>query len=429
MTKDQLHQWYEWLLAFLIFLIPSNLFLKFWVEEAYVHGLLVDYLLPKVYVSDLVILAILGLWSWELFQTPKRGKNAWFKLRLWKTPGLGFAFLVGIFIVRQFLTEYPLASVWYLVKLGEMALLGLFLFHHQLLLHSKLLFWSLAVTLFFQATLGLYQFQTQQSLFSYYTLGETNLSQTLGLAKGVFQGAEKTLPYGTTAHPNILGGVLAIYLLLLTCASKLARIKASVFHGSLAALVLITLFLTQSVSAGVTLVIGLLVIQLNRRGWLALNPYLVIGGLLLVALSPLIIHQLAQQATHPSLSRRDFLNQAAVRSIIDRPLMGVGLNNFTASVERYGRSAEIVRFVQPVHHSGLLWLSETGILGLSLVAILGLKWRVHLKSVAGALLPFLPIFVLDHYLLTQQTGLLLGVIGIAILAVTQSRRGVSADRS
>ena len=60
-------KFYPWLIAFLIFFIPTNLFFKFTIPTAYVDGLLVDYLLPKIYASDLIILSMLAMWICEVW--------------------------------------------------------------------------------------------------------------------------------------------------------------------------------------------------------------------------------------------------------------------------------------------------------------------------------------------------------------------------
>jgi hypothetical protein len=96
-----------------------------------------------------------------------------------------------------------------------------------------------------------------------------------------------------------------------------------------------------------------------------------------------------------------------------QPLVGVGLNQFTSRVEQYTQIREVVRFVQPVHHLGLLWLAETGLLGL--MFLLWVLLEIKNKKLILPILILLPIAVLDHYLLTQNQGLLLGVVLFSLL--------------
>ena len=104
----------------------------------------------------------------------------------------------------------------------------------------------------------------------------------------------------------------------------------------------------------------------------------------------------------------------------DNLMLGVGLNTFTAKVESYTSNPEVVRFIQPVHHIGYLLVAETGLLGIVLMASVLILLIRHKKIKDTSLfnkrflfLSTLPIMVLDHYLLTNQTGLLLLVLLVA----------------
>jgi O-antigen ligase len=401
------------LLACTLFLIPANLFLKFFEQTAYVNGLLIDYLLPKLYASDLPILAL--LWAWV-------GELAWHKQK--KTPEkkiqrVSLYFIITIlltlgFFFRQYAAEKSFAAIWFFLKLLEMGALATFLYYKRdVWQKNTVLPLVLAGTLLFQSIVGIWQFNTQKSFFpSYLWLGEVHLQQPLGLAKGNFNGVEKVLPYGTTAHPNILAGFLVIGILLLLAQLKTQKINIftrSVF-GITCLFAIVTLYLTQSYSAWLALLIGVLFIF-----WPKLTRFFAsIKGLILLLcifiISPFVIHFASQYfLKDTSFQRRNFLNAAALRMIIDRPFIGVGLNNFTAEVEKYSETREIVRFTQPAHNVPLLWLAETGLLGVSLLgSIFFSLWKKKiLKVMVIPILILSPILVLDHYLLSQQTGLLL----------------------
>ncbi len=92
--------------------------------------------------------------------------------------------------------------------------------------------------------------------------------------------------------------------------------------------------------------------------------------------------------------------------ILDRPLLGAGLNNFTYHLENYVNRPEIIRFVQPAHHFIILWAAETGFLGVLLLftIIYKLSQNCHQNQLANALLILSPLLALDHYLLTITTG-------------------------
>ncbi len=388
---------YLLLICFIIFLIPSNLFFKINPGSAYLNGLLVDYLIPKFYLSDIFIILLLSLHLIEVIKNKP-------KLIFQTTNLIWISILFSLLVIRQIFTPYPLAAAWYLLKLIELGLLTYFLFTHQTLFRKSAIYFSIITTIIFQSSLSLWQFITQKSLLGFKPLGEPNLYNSTGLSKDMWWHTGRVLPYATTAHPNILGGVLAIFsLILITKSHHKILTKATVF------LSIIIIILTQSISAGLTLIWGLFFIFRKKVNWKILS----VIGMGIFFITPLLINKATKNFNYDSLTRRSYLQNAAIKIILDNPIMGVGLNQFTAKVEEYSQAQEIVRFVQPVHHLGLLWLAETGVLGGLLTWVLIKK--INLKKIALPLLLFLPIATLDHYLLTQQTGLLLTIFAIAFM--------------
>jgi len=428
-------RWYSLLVALLLFLLPSNLFLKFWEPTAYVHGLLSDYLLPRLYVSDIPIVMILFSWLWEKRRT---GRTFILKYRVQFLITLSVIVIVG---ARQLFTPYPVAAIWYWLKILEMGSLGLFFATHRQVIKKPLIGLVIGITLATQSLLGIYQFYNQTSLAPYSVLGETVLKHQIGLAKGIFAGAELILPYGTTSHPNVLGGVIVLFLWLWW--QRKPATKAVGWLGGWLALCCLSLFvlwLTQSLSAWITLA-SLVFISAVAKG----DHFKKALALLAVAaflLTPLIIASVFPfMPNNPSVFRRYYLQTASLNMIIQKPLLGVGFNNFTGVLEENGEVPGVVRFVQPVHHSGLLVLSEWGIGGVTLLLGFVFLWMkpAQLKNKPEywlAAVALWPILSLDHYLLTGQTGLLLLTVWLVygfepLLGKTlnQSNNGRSKDRS
>ncbi len=480
----------------IIFTAPINLFYKLTLENAYVRGFFIDYLVPKIYLHDIFILSfiIIGGIYWLINNkrntANKNLQTSIFNLQsnnlLYIVPlHLVYILLAGvsiIFIIRQFFTINPTASVYWLVKIIEIGLFGFLavkFFKKSKIINHKLIISALTVTVLFQTALALYQFHFQRSLLPYHYLGETNLSQPVGLAKTTICGKEKVLAYGTTAHPNILAGVVVVYTLLALGLMRHLQINSKQCHpelvsGSQVASVgilklvqndntisllttalliissIITVALTLSFSAFYGLVFGLLglVVGKYKSSWLKYLFYLSLG---LFFLMPFVIHTAGK--TWPddlSLTRRDLLNRAAVKMWQGYPLVGVGLNNFTAYVEKFSQSNEVVRFPQPAHHVGLLFLAENGVLGIAVIILLvaahqlktqnsirqladktqnnGSRHPVPIKSGSGSQVndikilnqvqndkkTFLPIISallaiasLDHWLISQSVGLVI----------------------
>lgn len=387
-----------------IFLIPSNLFYAIRIPEAYVHGLLVDYLIPKIYLIDVVGLFLLGAIVWKLYKDQAwesviRSIKEWFKLSPLRTA------LVLLLIGRQFFSPVPTASLWFVSSLLTpiVAVWFMTIFHTQI--RSSVAKASIALTIVFQAGVATYQAFTEQSVAGYLFFGEPNLSRSIGLAKTILGGVERVLPYGTTAHPNVLAGVLALLWWMFVTFQK----KMDAWTIGLGAVVLGVGVITQSVSAllMLALMVGYLASKKIQKAILAhptqVSALLVVG---ILVIAPLVVGWGARQLPETeSLTRRAILNRAAVSLTAQNPLFGTGLNAFSTQVEKTMERKEIVRFIQPVHNVGWLWIAETGLVGLLVSLLIFRSSSSQTKySLAKALVLVFPILVLDHYLMTLMVG-------------------------
>lgn len=413
---------YQFLFGLIIFLVPSNLFFKFIESSAYVNGLLLDYLIPKFYLSDLVIFT---LFSWWLFDNKKtllgKSKILISKLEKLIVKHKLISGLVLALVLRQFNADHNIAAYWYLFKIIEIGIFGLILINKRKILTSTVILTSTIFTLFFQSGVAILQFLNQSSIAGYLFLGEANLSKQIGLAKQTINGVEKILPYGTTAHPNILGGIIALYLILLIGILVRPELKKKKYHQQLfivgpIIISLLALGLTFSLSAWLTFAIGTILIFKKFK-----PKKLILSSITILLLIPLLLQLGSKFSNDPSIKRRAYLNQAALNMFKDNPIWGVGLNNFTSRVEEYSPTREVVRFTQPSHNTILLVLSEFGLLGLITIILIKkesakiiLKNKKELKKniTWGSIIITImtPIIVLDHYLITNQSGLLLLVV-------------------
>ncbi|MDQ3008468.1 MAG: O-antigen ligase family protein [bacterium] len=389
----------------LIFLLPSNLFLVLSEQNAFVSGLRIDYLLPKFFLSDIVVLGIL------ILEIPRLLPNLKQYLQFpkqWQLP-LIIGLLFGAYFIKQLLSPNPMASLWYLLKLLEMVALTVVITRRKLFRYPWVVP-SIALSIVFQSVLGMYQFITQHSVAGYWFLGEVTMSRSIGLAKATWQGRELILPYGTTAHPNILAGILAVYSLFLM------RMRPSRPLSYLSILLgVLVIVLSGSVSASLILLTAAAMYVLGRKLGDSNSAAKIIfyGYLLLI---PLSIFFISTQSTNASITRRAYLQSAAVDMILSNPHTGVGLNTFVQEVEQYGEFKEVVRFVQPVHHVGLLFLAESGWLGVVLLGFCIYLVSRKKRSTSELwlwLAVLAPVLSLDHYLYTQQSGLLLVVLVIS----------------
>ncbi len=394
------------LLAGLIFSIPSNLFKTFLLETAYVRGLQVDYLIPKFHLSDIFLLTL-------FFVLIFRAENRKFLTKIIRNipykPTLGI--LGTLLILQQITSEHPIVSILFLLRILILAITGLIITSDTHLLKSQITITTVKITVIFQSLLAWYQYLSQGSLFNYYFLGETNLNAYAGIAQSSLLGVQKILPYGTTAHPNVLAGILTIFSLFIfnnfskNSKTKLTEILILILSSS-------TILLTQSVSAILGLLLGVAVIVINKKKLFVYTPKkIAIFFLVLSALTILLLTQITDQTVINSNSvlRRNFLNSAAIAILQKEPFTGVGFQNFTAYLEKNSTNQEVVRFIQPAHSVLLLFLSEAGLIGTTFFLLLILPYLKKNRKIRHPeyLLALLPILALDHYLLTIQSGLLL----------------------
>ncbi len=397
------------LISLLIFFLPSNLFSYCCENQAYIRGLLVDYLLPKIYVTDYIVIALLLTLGWKKIFSYFRQLKCLF-------------FFALPLVIYQLFTPNPIAAFSHSVKILIMFLLAMFVIKDLKFVKDKYIHYAVLATIIFQSLLGIYQFSTQKSLLQYKYFGEVKYSSRT-LAKTSWFGEERKLPYGTTAHPNIYAGILVIYWLwIYREAEKKLYININKYLIIITSLLaILALSLTQSYSAFIMLILGIIFSNIKIKKYnQKIYAYLF---LLILFLTPLALFIANKFITANSIGRRTLLNETALKMFTDKPIFGIGINNYTAELENYSVSREAIRFVQPVHHILLLIISETGLWGIFLIALAlsQIKPSMRIKLLASGFW-LLPILTLDHYLLTQQSGLLLTFFILPLFILQQAHR-------
>lgn len=397
------------LLSLLIFTIPLNLFLKLGESSAYVDGLLIDYLIPKLYLSDIVLLAL--LLNWLRLGLQKKSFNLKKITTLLKKQCWGIIF-ISLLVIRQAFGSYAWNGLWFALQLAESGLLLWFLLKNSYLLKTQITRISILITLAFQFLLALYQLIAQQPLLPYQFLGEPRFAPYYQLSRHIFFGQEKILPYAATAHPNVLAGLGVMFCLIIWNSGwpKLTKTQRKIIQILSLVICLGLIGLTQSLSAFLTLGLGLLLnsLSLNLK---QLKKYL----LIVLILTPIAISLMRPVFNHyPSLERRAILNQAAVKLWTQQPLVGTGLNQFTTQLKNITRYQDLGNFIQPAHHVLLLWLAESGLLGIGIIVWIWQQIKNQdKKKILQALLILSPILALDHYLYSLQTGRLMLALWLA----------------
>jgi len=453
---NKLKTWQFRIFYLLLFLLPTNLAKHFPLPSSYVSGILVDYLIPTLYLTDILIISLLVLWLIDKFSSHQQ-LTLWPSRQLLKSPLIIFLLLLLPSVIFS-TSLIPAAYKW--LKFLELTLLVSWIKDNlDLKTHLTTITNWLSASVICQSLLALAQWLKQSSLFGYWFFGEQPYtSATPGIDKITwFSGALKIPPLGTLPHPNVLAGFLVASLPLILYQLIKARQPKSIFlYFTSILLATLTLFLTFSLSAWLALLLitlpAIILTQTSssllssRHQQLSLvknlprfdhwqkiistheNPQTGIQlhdrGLrsppvklaLIYLLSLIIILSLATKlsflAPESSFTRRSQLANIAKDIFKYRPLTGVGLNSFTPVMEQYGYVTATTRFLQPVHNIYLLVLAETGLLGL--LGFLYLTISAIIKAFKNhrfnLLIPFLSLLFIglfDHYPLTiHQTSLL-----------------------
>ncbi|MFC1727193.1 O-antigen ligase family protein [Patescibacteria group bacterium] len=415
---------HELFFLLLILLLPIQLGKHYWFDWSYVWGLKIDYLSPTIYLTDLLVLLILGSWGvGSLLDKKINIKSQLVKnIKIFFLPLGIFCFL----LVNSFLAINQGAAFYKLIKIIELFFLAFYVAKNNN--SSSMIYCLLPIALIYGSLITIAQFIKQTSLGGiFYWLGERSFSlATPGIAKAVVGGRLILRPYGTFPHPNVLAGFFLISLLLVYGLRKGALIRKSkeanlVWFGAIS-LGLVTLALSFSRSVWLMsfiLGIGCLIKFVFGKKKPQYFKYLAIGmGVILIGLFKTIniINFVLNLSTKESIYLRLKLNQLVFQMLKGNYLSGIGLNNFIVRLSDYWSQISGVRFFQPVHNIFLLVLVETGLVGLLIfvwLLILTFKRLLEIRNLK-LVIPFLAILSLgmvDHYWITlQQTQLLLMIV-------------------
>lgn len=423
MQKVIRNKWLSVLVAVLLVVAPLNLFWQIPLGSAYVNGLRVDYLIPKLYVSWLVTLVVIGLNLVTKLSLPSRRV-----LYTWVTSNWLILLFSILVFVRQVLTERPESALMHFLWL--ITAVGLVRAFSSTGVTQVAIVLGSGVSLGLQLLIGWWQLIQQRSFAAYHWLGETNLSNWFGIAKGEWFGREITLPYGTTAHPNILANSLVILWWFTWLGIKPYLYKPAknpteqvlIVAWLISSLLSIGLIISTQSSTGIVagcLAIALAIVSSLKPTISRTTAHAVrwISVILIVA-APLVMSflQSSNIAITQQLSwvRRTELFDRSTLIVKQQPIWGIGLAQSSIFLSGVGGTSEVVRFVQPVHNLFWLILVETGLVGVLSALMILRRYLVHQPSIISiyslAWILLVPAAALDHFWFTQWPGLLLAAL-------------------
>ncbi len=385
----------------------------------------------SLYLSHLLLLLILiAFFIWQLYRREEAEPISplWLALAVFELTVL----ISFFFAPDQILAFYHYALLLMGIGLFYMLRAGTFSYSYEdSRLDSAKVIGSLLVSLFFQASLGLYQFLMQSAPANKYLGLAAHYADMSGTAVIETASGRWLRAYGGLDHPNILGGVLAIALIVtayLLAKRKMIRSRREAFSSVLLFIfyfiALAALFFSFSRSSWLAYLIGLAVLAVTL--FLAKDRWILGRFLVLLFFSALMLFIIAfpyrelvfartagvwqgSRLEQRSLDeRQEYLGQAG-NIIRENWLFGVGTGNYVKSLAQRDLVLKEAWSYQPVHNSFLLLLAQSGLLSLvSFLAFLYFLIKKDRRAVfSGAVLAGLIVIMLfDHWLVSLPFGVL-----------------------
>lgn len=343
------------LISFLSFLLPTQLGLHLNSLSSTVYGFQIDYLIPTIYLTDLIALTIILLEIRKI------------KFKFW------YVFFYVIFALLNIsISDLFLPSLYKWVKITELILLGLIILNTRKFDVFKHFIKPLSFSMFIVCVLGILQFLNKGSIGGlFYWLGERSF---------IFSDPNVApFPYSTFSHPNSFAGFLMVFGIFLLQLKVKFNPK---YFWILLILILINLLLTNSLNVYMTIVFLSFVMVKKNSAFLFLTF----------------------DTSQRFITHRLELIKASIQMIKENLSLGVGLNNFIPNLPKVTNTYLNAWELQPVHNIFLLIFSETGIIGL---LAFGYLLLVGLTVNSYGLIAIILTGLSDHYWLTLQQNMLL----------------------
>lgn len=411
------------LFSSIIFLIPINLGKHFITVEAYVRSRLVDYLIPTIWLIDILIFLLLLLWIIDGGLKNIKKKSI-FRF---------FVIFVAVLVPSVLVAERLEPAIYFFLTL---ILRMFFMFYISEECNPKTNFIKivriLGLSVFLLSLLGILQWLRQGSVFNNYLyFGEQPYtSATFDVVKVNLFGRLKVPIYGTFRHPNVFAGFLSIALLWIyyqiSSKDKSLLLKIAFTFGFLS--LILTFSQVALFSFSLSILFLFLVEKFGKKGVLASLGLTAIIFLLSLTVFVADIPATSSLYKDPSFFRRANLLKSAYLMIKENFVFGVGLNNFTVMLPKFLPLTQVLVFNQPVHNIFVLLFAEAGLftfLMFTVLLIISIR-AVLSKSYGVPAILFITILNLiilgsfDHYLLTiHQTQLMLWLTLGLSLAYTE----------
>ena len=379
-------------LIFFFFLFLPVGWAKHWiVPNSLVNGVLVDYLMPDLWLQDIIAIVIIVLTVAQLRVSGFGFLK--FLTRNTQTRNAVTHKLIPIFFILISIIMSPvfLTSV---VNFGRLLLamsVGWIILRNKNLHQPALMGLSGAVV--WTTALAIGQFINQKTLFGWQFLGEPIYSLGTGGVKKIFLfGQQLVAPMATFPHANVMGafGLLTFFIL--------SRQKNKLFIvAKYCSLILVGL--------SFSLPVWLITLYLLSRKFKPAYATLILS---IIGVFSLLITYYLLPIT--SFYRRLNLARHSLTIIKNHPFFGVGWGGFV-------RHLPPSTFMQPVHNVFLLVLAELGIIGATGLVLVAREFLKNFKIRNYILLAtiYLLLATIDHYFWTTTQGIYMLWVIVSLL--------------
>ncbi|MDP3964680.1 MAG: O-antigen ligase family protein [bacterium] len=448
----------NWLLTLYVFLLPWQT--RLIINGGELNGGAWEYGTMSLYTTEIILLLLILMRLVTILAGPKTPLPKVSKGLIWAGGATAIiSALSFVWAMNQGLALYTA------LKLLEAVLLAWLVMTSSV--HIRTITQVFVGGAVVQAGIGLWQFFTQQAPAQKWLGWAAHEASQLGTFVIEADGERWLRAYGGLPHPNMLGGLLAVALLLLfalywdayrrmyhwfvalpdtarrqTWKEERSQIFRFGFELSvyLIAAAILTLGLIVTFSRGAWLalvgaaVLTVLIIIWKRDAkkllaWLKLAIVMMVMAVLALQLWPGLVESRFDPSDRLggiSADKRGLYQEDAIQLLRDNWLDGVGMGNSTLAVHDSIDNHREAFDYQPVHNVFLLIPVEISVFGLIafgflLYELVRLGW-IHLKGPLtvnrftlagfGAIISLIIIAVFDHYLWSLYFGQLLFWFGI-----------------
>ena len=202
----------KYLFFLLVFLMPVNLGKHYVLRDSYVYGIRVDYLIPTVYVQDILVCLILFFWIGGILVNRES-----LRVKLLKRKYQIIWLFIFSLLLSVFSSVRLVPSMVNLARIFIYSMITVFISTEMHFKRDYKKFIKVSfVSVMFLSVLGIVQGINQKSVFdNYMYFGEQPYSvKTKGLTKEYILGSTFIPPYGLFRHPNTFSGYITIFVIL-----------------------------------------------------------------------------------------------------------------------------------------------------------------------------------------------------------------------